>query len=1033
MSFSKTVLIFTVLFVGIPTSGRGGEISFNRDIRPILSDTCFACHGFDAKKRKADLRLDVPEGASADLGGYQAIVAKDPEASEAWVRILSDDEDEMMPPPDFHRALTGPEKKLIRQWIAEGAAYEKHWAFVPPVKTSPGITPASGNPIDGFLQDRLKTEGLEPASVADKETLIRRVTLDLTGLPPTPAEVDAFLADSSSEAYERLVEGLQSRLTYGEHFARYWLDLARYGDTHGLHLDNERSMWPYRDWVVKALNENVPFDEFTRWQLAGDLLKNPTRDQLIATGFNRCNVTTSEGGSIAEEWTYRYAVDRTTTAVEVWMGLTAGCAVCHDHKFDPISAKDYYSFYAFFHSAADPAMDGNVIDTPPILQLTTEVDGKRLKELDQKIAAVDARIATTLAGLQYTDPASITPPPAATQSETVWFEDDFPNGTSPQTLGAPLRWVKKGEGPVYSGERALIRTAGEAIAQDFFSGGKSFDVPANGVFFVYAYLDPANPPQAIMIQFHTGGWSHRALWGNEAKINFGRTGTAEKLVMGPLPKTGEWVRLEVPVKKFGMKAGTKVGGYAFTQFGGTVTWDQLGMSAEVNPSKDPTWSWKVWKEQKQGKRNEELPEKLRDLVRGKKPEQWSEAERKSVYEFWLANVYLGASEIVAPLHREKSPLTQEKEKIEKATPITLVMADLPTPRESFVMVRGQYDQPGEKVSRGVPSFLPPLPAKPEDREYNRLDLANWLVSGDHPLTARVTVNRFWQQFFGTGIVKSSMDFGSQGEPPVHPELLDWLALQFVEDGWDMKHLVRRIVTSHAYRQSAAVSPALNERDPENRLLARGPRLRLDAEVLRDQALFVSGLLVPTIGGKGVKPYQPPNIWEPVAFGGSNTMKYVQETGEALYRRSLYTFLKRTAPPPFMSSFDAPNREQSCAVRGRSNTPLQALQLMNDIQHIEAARQFAARILKEGGTTPEERIRWGWRVVTARFPEAAEIETVMNALTLHRNRYDSDPAAAKELIQYGESVADTSVDPAELGAYTLVANLLLNLDEVVSKN
>lgn len=361
------------------------------------------------------------------------------------------------------------------------------------------------------------------------------------------------------------------------------------------------------------------------------------------------------------------------------------------------------------------------------------------------------------------------------------------------------------------------------------------------------------------------------------------------------------------------------------------------------------------------------------------------------------------------------------------------MADLPTPRESFVMVRGQYDQPGEKVSRGVPSFLPPLPAKPEDREYNRLDLANWLVSGDHPLTARVTVNRFWQQFFGTGIVKSSMDFGSQGEPPVHPELLDWLALQFVEDGWDMKHLVRRIVTSHAYRQSAAVSPALNERDPENRLLARGPRLRLDAEVLRDQALFVSGLLVPTIGGKGVKPYQPPNIWEPVAFGGSNTMKYVQETGEALYRRSLYTFLKRTAPPPFMSSFDAPNREQSCAVRGRSNTPLQALQLMNDIQHIEAARQFAARILKEGGTTPEERIRWGWRVVTARFPEAEEIETVMNALTQHQNRYDSDPVAAKELIQYGETVADTSVESAELAAYTLVANLLLNLDEVVAKN
>jgi len=464
-----------------------------------------------------------------------------------------------------------------------------------------------------------------------------------------------------------------------------------------------------------------------------------------------------------------------------------------------------------------------------------------------------------------------------------------------------------------------------------------------------------------------------------------------------------------------------------------VSWDRLGVAAETNPAKDPDWSWKVWLEKNQGKRNDQLPDALRDLVRGKKPGEWSETEAKNVKDFWLANLYAGARDLLAPLEAEKAPFAQEKDRIEKATPITFVMADLPQARESFVMERGAYDKPGEQVSRGVPSFLPPLPAKPADRDYNRLDFANWLVSGKHPLTARVTVNRFWQQFFGVGLVKTSMDFGSQGEPPSHPELLDWLAVTFVEDGWDMKKLVKRLVTSQAYRQHSGAEPGLRQRDPENRLLARGPRFRLDAEVLRDQTLFLSGLLVSKMGGKGVKPYQPPNIWEPVGFGGSNTRNYVQDTGEALYRRSLYTFMKRTAPPPFMSSFDAPNREQSCAVRGRSNTPLQALQLMNDIQHVEAARHFAQRMLKEGGTTPEERIRWAWRAVTARFPEAEESAVVMNALTQHRNRYDSDPAAAKELVGYGESKADAAVDPAELAAYALVANLLFNLDEVVVRN
>ncbi len=1009
----------------------GDAISFNRDIRPILSKNCFACHGFDEKERKGKLRLDTAEGAS------QAITPGNPSGSEVWLRLTSDDEDEVMPPPDSHKSLTANEKQTIKKWIEQGARYEAHWSFLPPVK--PPVPQLEGattvaNPIDAFLQERLAKLNIKPAELAPKDTLIRRVTLDLTGLPPTAPEVAAFVADASPDAYSRLVDDLLKRPTHGEHMARYWLDLARYADTHGLHLDNERTMWPYRDWVVRAFNQNLPFDQFTRWQLAGDLLEKPDREQLIASGFNRCNVTTSEGGSIDAEWVYRYAVDRTSTAMEVWMGLTGGCAVCHDHKFDPLSTREYYSLYSFFHSAADPAMDGNKVDTPPILRLTKPEDEARIAELDKKIAAIDAKISTAIAAIQYTDPATLTPPPPPAKQETVWFEDVFPPGAKPEASGgAPLQLIKKGDGEIYSGNQSLRRTAKDTVAQDFYAGGPSFVVPKNGEIFAHCFLDPVDPPQAVMVQFHVGGWKHRAIWGDQEKIDFGKPGTTEKVAMGALPKTGEWVRLAFDATKLGLKAGTKVDGFAFTQYSGTVTWDRLGVAATTDPAKDSTWSWQVWKKENQGKRNEALPDGLRELVRAKKPETWTSEEAEKVYKHWLANFYAGARDALSPLDLEKAPFLAEKTAIEKATPITFVMADMPKPRESFVMLRGAYDAPGEKVSRGVPSFLPPLPEKSADRDYNRLDLANWLVSGTHPLTSRVAVNRLWQQFFGTGLVETSGDFGSQGTPPSHPELLEWLAVQFVEDGWDIRQFVKRIVMSHAYRQSSKTSPELIELDPGNRLLARSPRIRLDAEVLRDQALAVSGLLVPEIGGKGVNPYQPPNIWEPVGFGNSNTRYYKQGTGKDLYRRSLYTFFKRTAPPPFMSTFDAPNREQSCTIRGRSNTPLQALQLMNDFQHVEAARNLAQRILKEGGATADERIKWAWQVVTSRWPEADELQVARNSLEQHHNRYRSDEVAAKELISYGESKADPSCSPAELAAYTLLANLILNLDETVSKN
>jgi len=1017
-----------------PAPAAESKLDFNRDIRPILSDNCFACHGFDAKKRKAGLRLDVPEGAyQPNKDGVVAVKPRDVNGSELWKRIVTSDADDLMPPADSHKKLTAAQRETLKRWIGEGAPYKPHWSFIPPMLPAvPKIADTNtqpANPIDAFILARLGEEKLHQQPETDKETLIRRVTFDLTGLPPTIADVDAFLKDASPRAYERVVDRLLNSPSYGEHMARYWLDLARYADTHGLHLDNERSMWPYRDWVVRAFNENLPFDQFTVWQLAGDLLPNMTSDQQIASGFNRCNVTTSEGGAINEEFRFRYAVDRTATAVEVWMGLTAGCCVCHDHKFDPITQKEFYSMYSFFNSAADPPMDGNILLTPPVVKLSKPAQKKQLAEYDAKIAAAQTKIRSAIAKLNYVDPSTQNPPPPVQTSETVWFEDDFPAKANVGVLGAPTAFVSKDQGPVFSGERSLKRTAKE-VAQDFFSSGVSFTIPPNGIISAQCYVDPANLPKAVMIQFFVGGWNHRAVWGEEGAIPFGKVRTPERVVVGQLPKAGEWAKLEVSTAKLGLKPGMKVTGFAFTQFGGTVYWDHLAMSSRVEPAKDPQWSWTAWTKTNQGKRVEGLPNDLLTLVRGKKPAEWPAADVKRLQEWWFENEYQGARSLVEGPRAEKLALESKRKTLDDTIPATLVMADEPQERESFVMMRGQYDKPGEKVARGTPAFLPKLAATAEP---TRLDFAKWLVSSEHPLTARVTVNRFWQQLFGTGLVKTSGDFGSQGEAPSHPELLDWLAVTFRESGWDVKALMRAMVTSATYRQSSQVTPDLLARDPENRLLAHGARFRLDAECLRDNALFVSHLLDATIGGKGVKPYQPPNIWEPVGFGGSNTRNYIQDHGSALWRRSLYIFYKRTAPPPIMTNFDAPNREQFCTRRERSNTPLQALDLMNDVQYFEAARNFAQRILHEGGATPRERIIWSYRTVLSRKPMDGELAVVQQAFDKHLAKYQANPEAAKQAVSYGESKVDETLNPAELAAWTMIGNLLLNLDEAVTKN
>ncbi|MBL9173182.1 MAG: PSD1 domain-containing protein [Verrucomicrobiales bacterium] len=1023
---------------------RPATLAFNRDIRPILSDHCFACHGTDARKRKAGLRLDLAEGAyTTNKHGIPAIRPGSLSGSELWKRITTEDPEEVMPPPDTHKPLSAEQRDLLRRWIEQGAPYQRHWSFeplaTPPVPASvAGSATPDENPIDRFIRSRLSQEGLSPAPEADRSTLIRRLSFDLRGLPPTPAEVDAFLADTRPGAYRRLVDQFLASPAYGEEMARHWLDVARYGDTHGLHLDNERSMWPYRDWVVGAFNRNLPFDEFTIEQIAGDLLPSPTPDQLTATGFSRCNVTTGEGGAIDAEFLFRYAVDRTATVAETWLGLTAGCAVCHDHKFDPLSTREFYSLYAFFYSAADPAMDGNTLLTAPTVRLPKMEDTRRLADFDVEISSAEDRVREALAAVSYTDPATLTPPPPVREVETVWLDDDFPTGAKVTASGAPTRWTESGSGPVFSGRRALHRKDG-GIAQDFYdSGAAPLEIPQGATIFAHVYVDPADPPKTIMLQYNKDGWEHRAIWGDPDAIGWGEKDKPSRARIGDLPKAGEWVRLEFPAERVGLKPGDKVTGLAFTQYGGTVSWDKAGVLGRIDPAHDPLYSLRVWQEQREGKSPDGLPDALKSIFKNTTPAQRSASDAQALRDYYLSNVCLSTRPTFEPLVSTVARLRRERSDFENAITATFVFRDLDKPRDAFVMMRGQYDKPGDKVVPAMPAAL----SAPQGRisgnsdsapRLNRLDLARWLVSSDQPLTARVTVNRFWSQFFGTGIVRTTSDFGSQGEPPVHPELLDWLANTFRESGWDVKWLVREMVTSATYRQSSRVTRELVQRDPENRLLARGPRFRLGAEQIRDNALFAGGLMDSRLGGKGVKPYQPPNIWEPVGFVGSNTREYKQDTGSALYRRSLYTFFKRTAPAPFMTTFDAPNREQGCTRRERSNTPLQALQLLNDIQHFEAARGLATRMLTEGGRTPAERITFAYRTLLSRPPTPDELAVVTAALERHRARYAADPASARKAVTFGESRAPQDLPEAELAAYTLAANLLLNLDETVTRN
>lgn len=1002
------------------------EISYNRHIRPILSDNCFSCHGPDEAARKAELRLDTPDGAKT--GDSPAIVEGDVDASELIARILSQDEDEMMPPPDSHKVLTPAQIDLVSQWVQNGAVYEDHWAFMKIKNALP--EDAKGNPIDYFVDKELAYRGLAHSPEADPRTLVRRVYFDLTGLPPTPQEISAYLDDKSEDRYEKLIDELLSRPAFGEHRARYWLDAARYGDTHGLHLDNYREIWPYRDWVIDAFNKNMPFDEFTIEQLAGDLLPDATQDQRIATGFNRCNVTTSEGGAIAEEFLVRYAVDRVSTTSTVWMGLTAGCSQCHDHKFDPMTMKDFYSLFAFFNNTSQAGMDGNAKDSPPVIRVYDSPEQEATaNELRGKISQQTAKLKqllseSTASEIQTSEPQAANskhaPNPTPLRAEDVVPEFyEHGNAETPSALPSDVPFAV--DSPFTIAMRYVLpETDGKTIlaqradAQNKNRGWRIFwEDRGMVVELIESYPDKLLK-RGITRRFKPGASGHLTVVydgsGHSNGIHLFLNGEAQSSRF-----TNHWydsLQGDFAVKDAPILVGGKdTDSGLVPTVNEFMTFDRALTDDEIKNLS--TYTKVVGIERKPAsKRSDKEEQDLKTFIATFQEGPYHDAQI------------------------EMSRLKTELSRIESTTAESLVMDDkTDTPPKAYMLNRGEYDQRGDEVTPAFPAFLPKLD---ESLPMNRLGLAKWLTHPDHPLTARVTVNRIWQEMFGVGIVKTAEDFGTQGENPSHPQLLDWLAYTFIESGWDVKNLYRTILLSETYRQSSKVGEELEKLDPENRWLARGPRFRLDAEEIRDQALYVSGLLEQKVGGPSVRPYQPPGIWEAVGYTNSNTQTFFQDFGAAAeHRRSIYSFWKRTAHPPNLAIFDAPNRESCTMRRERTNTPLQALVLMNDPQFVRTSRYLALRVMKESASRDERIDRMAELLRSKPFTED-ERRIVVNSLDQFRNIYESDEKAANQLlideVNPTFSVTPSKEHPApELAAWTMVANQMLNLDDVITKN
>ncbi|MBI3836481.1 MAG: PSD1 domain-containing protein [Planctomycetia bacterium] len=1001
-------------------------VDYNRDIRPIFSDHCYACHGPDQGKLQAGLRLDRKEDALTALesGGF-AIVPHQASDSKLIARVMTADEDERMPPKESGPRLKPDQIEKLRKWVEQGAAWKGHWSYLKVERPKlPAVSDPAWprNPIDDFILNKLDREGLKPSPDAEKTALVRRVSFDLTGLPPSIAEIDAFLADTGDLAYEKVVDRLLNSPQYGERMAIKWLDLARYADTNGYHVDDHRNIWKYREWVIDAFNRNMPFDRFTIEQIAGDLLPGATVEQRIASGFHRNVMVTSEGGADPEEYLTKYANDRVTTTATVWLGTTLACCECHDHKYDPFTQRDFYRLYAYFNNIPEMGLDNRQGSPVPNLQIPTPDQTAQLNSYRRQIGDLEGRVKAEVAR------ATIDPPSPNSSTgepqEFVWLDDELPRMALPDGSegDASWHWVAS-PAPVLSGRLACERTA-NGFAQHLFINSKDRLTIATGdKLFAHVYLDPANPPQTIMLQFNDGTWEHRAYWGASA-IEGGTDKSPSRLPMGPLPEVGRWVRLEVDAAAVGLAVGDAVSGMAFSQYEGHVFWDKAGSINRTSQASKSFDSQLAWELAEKARPKSKLAQNIQDAIHTE-PDKRNDAERAALRDYFIQFVYAKTRPLLDPLNKQLDELRKAESELNKAVPITMVMQENAQMRDTFVLLRGDFRAKGEKVSRGVPASLPqPPPGAPD----NRLGLAQWLVDPNNPLVARVAVNRYWQQYFGTGLVKTSDDFGSRGDWPSHPELLDWLASEFVASGWDIKALQRMIVTSATYRQSAKADPKLLEHDPYNRLLARGPRFRLDAEMIRDNALSVSGLLYHKVGGPSVSPYQPAGLWDELTSGD----RYVQSKGTDLYRRGLYTYWKRSIPYPPLLTFDAPNREVCTDNRARTNTPLQALVLLNDPSYVEAARVLGQRILKQGGGDTTARLKFAFRLCTARMPNERELSILRQIVEQNLAKYRQNPAAANKLIGIGESPRPSEIDPIELAAWTTVSNVLLNLDETITK-
>src|SRR5262245_18958070 len=996
---SAAAAICLGLALAAATSARAGgpqqtptPVNFDRDVRPILSNNCFQCHGPDEQQRETNFHFDTEDGAFVDDG----IIVRG-KASESLLvkRITNPDPHERMPPPDSGHKLTDQQIALLIRWIDEGAKWSSHWAWAPPKRPElPAVrqTAWPRNAIDRFILARLEHEGLQPSPEADKITLLRRVTYDLTGLPPAPAELDSFLADRAPDAYERRVDALLQSPHYGERMAMPWLDAARYADTHGYHIDSLRGMWPWRDWVIAAFNRNLPFDQFVVEQLAGDLLPNPTTDQKIASGFNRNHMINFEGGAIAEEYQVEYVIDRVEATSSAFMGLTMGCARCHSHKFDPITHKEFYQFFAFFNSVPEKGLDGRTGNAEPILPLPSPAQKAQLDNLDAAIETREAALADDVvkplqAEWERRMSETVAPidgnGPAAHYELDGSFSDISGRYQHGRTInGEPTFDIGQiGRAATFDGDvevsfgnvGAFDRTEPFSLAVWLRRRG---NLPMSG-FQKFASADKRHGfewffDDIVLVDIQKWAARLTVTLVGDAPTSAIRLRTRERLTLG------DWYHVVMSYDGSSKAAGLRLylNGKLLTPeivrdtLAGSTRSDaplRVGSPPLGPPFRGQLDDLRLYNRVLAPGEIEQLALHYRARavlsgVTGKRTRD----EAAYLREYFLT---YAAPEALRTANAELKALRLERTALQKAIPTAMVMADMKVPRDTFVLARGDYRNQTEKVQPGVPSMLPPLP---EGAPLNRLTLARWLVDPKHPLTARVAVNRFWQTYFGLGIVKTQEDFGVQGESPVHPELLDWLATEFIRTGWDIRAMQRLIVTSATYRQSSAVTPALHDRDPDNRLLARGPRGRLQAELVRDTALAASGLLNTEIGGPSVLPYQPKGLWEEMAFGeGFSAQSYVQSHGRDLYRRGMYTFWKRTSPPPSLLTFDAPDRESCTVRRSRTNTPLQALVLMNDPTYVEASRKLAERLMKEANTT-DERIVLACRLTTARKPKAGEL-------------------------------------------------------------